>query len=199
MVLISRSFCKMRRRSAFLLTWVSLKIKYSASGMMCLSQTTGYAIQALACLVNIGHSPCLIREMAAKTGVPKPYLARVINRLSRQGIVSAKRGHQGGVSLTRPAHEISLLEIVEAMEGKHWIGPCLFGLHKCNMHPVCPVHDFWTEVRQKTEDLLRRTTLTDTIASRARCPSHHQATACEPEKKAQTAESQPIHLAFPGR
>ena len=91
--------------------------------MICLSHTTGYALRALACLENIDRRPSFIRDVAESTGVPRPYLARIINRLSHKGIVSAKRGYHGGVTLTRPAREVTLLEVVEAIEGEEWIGP----------------------------------------------------------------------------
>ena len=133
--------------------------------MMCLSQTTGYAIRALACLENIGTRPCFVRNVAERTGVPKAYLARIFNRLAHQGIVSAKRGYQGGVTLIRPANQISLLQVVEAVEGKDWIGPCLLGMGCCAEF-VCPALDFWQDIRRQVENKLRQTTVADVIDSR---------------------------------
>jgi len=130
---------------------------------MCLSQTTGYAIQALACMESLERKPCFIRDVAQCTGVPKPYLAQIINRLSHKGIIAAKRGYRGGIAVIRPANAIPLLEIVEAVEGKEWIGPCLLGMQKCCSQFVCPTHEFWTGIQKQIEDKLRCTTLADVI------------------------------------
>lgn len=138
--------------------------------MICLSHTTGYALRALACLENIDRRPSFIRDVAESTGVPRPYLARIINRLSHKGIVSAKRGYHGGVTLTRPAREVTLLEVVEAIEGEEWIGPCLLGMGACQTGSICPTQDFWNEMRDQIKARLAQTTLADLIAApAARC------------------------------
>jgi len=133
--------------------------------MMCLSHTTGYALRALACLESIDRRPCFIRDMAECTGVPRPYLARIINRLAHKGIVSAKRGYHGGVTLIRPAREVTLLEVVEALEGEEWIGPCLLGMGACKTGFICPTKDFWNELRDQIKAKLAQTTLADLTAA----------------------------------
>jgi Rrf2 family protein len=133
--------------------------------MMCLSQTAGYAIHALGYLADHSHGLCLIRDIAKKTQIPKPYLAKIINQLAREGLVSAKRGYRGGIFLARPPAEISLLQVVEAIEGKGWIGECMLGLDDCHAQHVCPTHDIWRRIREEVADALRRSTLSDVINS----------------------------------
>lgn len=70
--------------------------------MLCLSQTTGYAVRALVCLDEQGGHANLIRDIAKCAGIPKPYLARIINDLAHEGLVTAKRGYRGGVALAPP-------------------------------------------------------------------------------------------------
>lgn len=81
------------------------------------SQTTGYAIEALACLARHRPASMLVREIAAETEIPLPYLSKIFQRLAEAGIVESKRGYKGGVRLTRKPGEISLLEINAASEG----------------------------------------------------------------------------------
>lgn len=81
------------------------------------SATTGYAIEALACLARQAPEPMLVREIADRTLMPLPYLAKIIHRLGEAGIVGAKRGYKGGVRLLRGPEQISLLEINAAVEG----------------------------------------------------------------------------------
>jgi Rrf2 family transcriptional regulator, iron-sulfur cluster assembly transcription factor len=134
--------------------------------MMSLSQTTGYAVQALACLDDAESQPCFIRDVAQCTGLPRAYLAQIINRLAHSGIILAKRGYRGGIQLARPAAKISLLDVVEAVEGKEWIGPCLLGIERCGADFVCPTRKFWLSIRRQIQRKLRTTTLAHFFGAR---------------------------------
>jgi len=81
-----------------------------------LSLTTGYAIEALACLARHGPDSMLVREIAEHTEMPLPYLSKIFQRLGEAGIVESKRGYKGGVKLTRSPMKISLLQIDAAVE-----------------------------------------------------------------------------------
>jgi Rrf2 family protein len=133
--------------------------------MLCLSQTTGYAIKALGCLTNPGARSCFIADVARTTRVPRPYLAKIINLLARQGLVISKRGYRGGIALARPPAGISLLEVVEAVEGKDWLGPCLLAIEECAQGHDCPTHAFWKEIREQIRAKLHTTTLAEVIAA----------------------------------
>ena len=134
--------------------------------MLSLSITTGYAIQALSCLESGDCVPRHIKDIASCTGVPRPYLAKIINALSQQGLVQTKRGYNGGISLARNAEDISLLQIVAAVEGDQWLGECLLGMDTCDILTICPTHDFWTRIRREITEELRATTLAAVMASR---------------------------------
>ena len=128
--------------------------------MISLSHTTGYAIHALCYLEFRRGQPRLLHEVARATGVPLPYLGKIMNQLARQGLVKAKRGYRGGVTVARPATEIPLLEVVEAVEGTHWIGDCLLGMTECAA-AICPTRHMWKRVRREIENALRKYTLAD--------------------------------------
>ncbi|MHC4128187.1 MAG: RrF2 family transcriptional regulator [Planctomycetota bacterium] len=127
--------------------------------MLSLSQTTGYAILALSCLVEDEDRWVLSKDIAAATHIPGPYLSRVLHALGRSGLIRAKRGYRGGFALTRPASRISLLDVVEAVEGRQWRAPCLLGLTDCAQIRGCPTHAFWKRELARIERELRRTTL----------------------------------------
>jgi Rrf2 family protein len=131
--------------------------------MLSLSHTTGYAIKALGCLDGPSPSSRLIADVAKHAGVPRPYLAKIVNSLVRNGLVATKRGYKGGISLARSAEEISLLEVVEAVEGKGWIGDCLLGLEACTSQRNCPTHDLWERIRVEITERLRTTTLAEIV------------------------------------
>lgn len=141
--------------------------------MLCLSQTTGYAIKALGCLSSSLDECRFIADMARCTGVPRPYLAKIINSLARQGLVIAKRGYKGGVILARSPAHISLLQIVEAVEGPNWLGPCLLALDDCTDNHTCPTHEFWVDIRERIRRKLQETSLAQVInAHPHRRPKH---------------------------
>jgi len=132
--------------------------------VLCLSQTTGYAIRALGCLHQQSSPAQLIRDIAKCAGIPKPYLARIINRLAHRGLVKAKRGYTGGIALARPSEQISLLQIVEAVEGPNWISPCLLHMEGCGHPQACPTRKVWQQVSQQLRAALNKATLADLIA-----------------------------------
>jgi Rrf2 family protein len=131
--------------------------------MMNMSKTAGYAIHAMTCIGNSRASMPFIRDIARKTGLQKPYLAKIINQLARDGLVVAKRGYRGGLALARPPGDITLLEIVTAVDGEDWAGPCIFGLEKCPAEGQCPAHARWNEIREQIAAILKATTLADVM------------------------------------
>jgi Rrf2 family protein len=129
--------------------------------MLSLSQTTGYAIRALACLSEACCARQTTPQIARCSQVPRPYLAKIITTLARHGLLHARRGVRGGTVLARPPEAITLLEVVEAIEGSDWLGPCLLGLAECRDLPACPTHAFWQRTREEIRAELARTTLAD--------------------------------------
>lgn len=132
--------------------------------MLCLSQSVGYAIQALASLEANTEASRLIREIALDSGVPAPYLTKLLQKLADADLVTSKRGYKGGVTLKRTASRISLLEISEAIDGRRWLGRCLLGLEECSDVRACPTHAFWKQARTNIEQKLQKTSLADVVA-----------------------------------
>lgn len=129
--------------------------------VLALSQTTGYAILALSCLEGCRDRWVLAKTIAECTGVPLPYLSKTLHALTGSGLVLAKRGYRGGFQLGRPADQITLLEVAEAVEGRKWLPVCLLGLEECSDQRGCPTHAFWTKKRARIEKELKRLTLRD--------------------------------------
>lgn len=134
--------------------------------MITLSVTTGHAIKALTCLESGECVPRQVSDIAHCTGVPRAYLAKIFNTLSQAGVVQTKRGYHGGVSLARCADQISLRQIIEAVEGQEWIAECLLGMDACEALTVCPTHDFWTRIRGEIIAELDAVTLAELIRCR---------------------------------
>jgi Rrf2 family protein len=105
-------------------------------------------------------------EIARCAGIPSPYLAKIINLLARHDLVKARRGVGGGVSLAREPDQITLLQIVRAVEGEKWLGECLLGLDECSDVSTCPTHPFWLRIRSEITEELAKTTLASVIRAR---------------------------------
>ncbi len=129
--------------------------------MLALSQTSGYAILALACLDAPGGEWRLARDIAAEIDMPAPYLSKILHSLALANVILAKRGYRGGFTLARPAATINVLEVVEAVDDRRWIGKCLLGLSECTDERGCPTHAFWKATRAEIERRLRRLTLVE--------------------------------------
>lgn len=130
--------------------------------MLALSQTAGYSILGLSCLDE--HEWVLAQVIAERTGVPKAYLSKILHALARAQLIQAKRGYRGGFKLARPAHEISLLDVVEAVDGVAWGGRCLLGLEVCSDERACPTHEFWKRARAQIRERLEQVSLRDVAA-----------------------------------
>lgn len=117
--------------------------------MLSLSQTAGYAVLALSCLDPQGRSLSQAAAIAEATGIPAAYLPKILRQLRDAGLVAGRRGQGGGVTLARPAERITLLEIVDAVEGPGWGDRCLLGLPECSGECPCPMHEFWARERPR--------------------------------------------------
>lgn len=100
-----------------------------------------------------------IQGVSDCTGIPKPYLAKVIARLADSGILLSRRGVGGGIQLARPLSDISLYDISVAIEGADFLSCCLLGANECTDMRACPTHVFWKGERARIRDELERTTL----------------------------------------
>jgi Rrf2 family transcriptional regulator, iron-sulfur cluster assembly transcription factor len=101
----------------------------------------------------------LISEMASDIDVSQTLLAKIFQNLGKVGLVKSCRGMGGGFTLSRPAEEISLLEIVEAVEGPIVLNRCLLRPGTCDRDDGCTVHPVWKEVQEKMRSILGNVTL----------------------------------------
>jgi len=129
--------------------------------MLGLSQTTGYAILALACLPDPGGVPVQVRDVAECTGISLPYLRKITHELGEAGIVQTRRGNKGGVLLARPATEMTVMDILNAVEGPNALEGCLLGRVHCSDERACPTHFFWKRMREEVRTNLAEMTLAE--------------------------------------
>ncbi|MHB1361056.1 MAG: RrF2 family transcriptional regulator [Thermoleophilia bacterium] len=106
---------------------------------MQLTRQTDYAMRAV---LYLATSPLAsIRQIAEAQSVPQEYLAKILQKLAKEGIVTTHRGVGGGVSLARAPEKISMLDVIEAIEGRVALNRCLIHPRECPREKFCPMHD----------------------------------------------------------
>ncbi|GAB4568758.1 MAG: Rrf2 family transcriptional regulator [Anaerolineae bacterium] len=95
--------------------------------------------------------------IAEEEAIPLPFLAKIVSQLSVKGILDAMRGASGGVRLARPASEISLLEVIEAIDGEISLNKCVLNEEACVKTSTCPVHEVWCDAQRELVHRLKNT------------------------------------------
>lgn len=131
------------------------------------SQTVEYALRAVVHLADQAPAPQTTDQIARVTLVPKAYLSKVIQGLSRAGIVQSKRGVGGGVTLARSPRELTILDVVNAVEPIVRIRHCPLGL-KTHGASLCPLHRRMDAALAMVESAFQQTTLDEILAEPTR-------------------------------
>jgi len=121
---------------------------------------TRYALQVLVRLPSDGTYR-LARRLAADLELPGPYLAKILQVLSHCGILESHRGPSGGFRLNRAPKDLTLKEVVVAMEGPEPFGDCLLGHHGGQDGCQCPIRPAWDVLQNKLTTFLAETSLQD--------------------------------------
>ena len=97
-----------------------------------------------------------VNEISEEYKIPRSFLAKILQKLVKAKIVRSYRGVKGGFSLARQAKEISVLDVLEAIEGKTAMNVCLMDKKKCDFSKQCPVHPVWMTVQSKVTETLKK-------------------------------------------
>ena len=131
-----------------------------------ISRRTDYGVRVILDLASLaGSERASTQEIASRQNIPSPFLAKIISQLSLSGLVTTYRGAGGGVRLARPASEISLLNVIEALEGPIRLNRCLIQPGACPRDEHCPVHPVWAKAQDELTTLLNATTFDDLVDS----------------------------------
>jgi Rrf2 family protein len=97
-----------------------------------------------------------VTEISEQYKIPRSFLAKILQKLVKAKIVRSYRGVKGGFSLARQAKDISVLDVLEAIEGKMAMNLCLSDKKKCDFSRNCPVHSVWANVQSKIVEVLKK-------------------------------------------
>ncbi len=125
-----------------------------------LSQTAEYALRAMVSLARSGATGVArtAQDIAGEARVPLDYLSKILNSLGRAGLVHAQRGRNGGFQATRPMTQITVLEVVSAVDPVRRIHSCPLGLQEHGTN-LCPLHRKLDDAARSIEDAFRETSI----------------------------------------
>ncbi len=121
---------------------------------MQITRQADYAIRAVLYVSKLGaHERAATRQIARDQRIPSSFLAKIVAQLSIAGLLQTTRGAHGGVTLGKPADAITLLDVVEAIDGPVMLNECVGDENTCNFGRDCELRATWCDAQ---DDLLKR-------------------------------------------
>jgi Rrf2 family transcriptional regulator, cysteine metabolism repressor len=115
-----------------------------------------------------GRVPVRLEDISKAQKISMKYLSRLMTAMAAAGLVTSRRGQNGGYVLARPPSDIRILDILLAVEGPVRPAPCVEGSAGCRESDVCAAHAVWTKLRDVTAGVLSEVTLADLAEKRGR-------------------------------
>lgn len=131
---------------------------------MQITRQADYALRAMLYLANLEPTQrAATSHIAEEKHIPPSFLAKIISQLSIAGLIHTSRGARGGVSLARTPEEITVLEVVEAIDGPLALNECTLNAGSCPFGENCPMRPVWCDAQQELVERLSTTTFADVI------------------------------------
>jgi Rrf2 family protein len=129
---------------------------------MIYSRSSEYAIRAFVQMASLPPGEyVMVKHIAAEADIPSHFLAKILQDLARDGFLRSSKGPRGGFRLRQPPEEISMLAIVEAIDGAGRYDRCLGGMAECTDRMPCGMHDSWKALRSRIIEYLEGTSIAD--------------------------------------
>lgn len=127
---------------------------------MMLSKSCIYGIQAAIYVsAHASQEYVSINHIASELKISFHFLTKVLQQLTQAGLMNSYRGPKGGVALARTASDITLHDLIGAIDGTAIFTECLLGLPGCGVAAPCPAHEHWTKIRVELTSIAKRVTL----------------------------------------
>lgn len=124
------------------------KVEFTSSMSLIFSRACEYGLQAMLYIATKRtNERVMAREIAEALQIPVHYLAKILEDLSHGGLLISHKGAGGGFALGKPATKISLLDIVNIIDGPEFIDTCALGFPGCSELNPCPAHPAWKKIK----------------------------------------------------
>ncbi len=128
---------------------------------MQITRQADYAVRAVLHLARTGEQRIATSMIAEEQRIPPSFLAKIISQLSIAGLLHTSRGARGGVTLAREAKDITLLEVVEAIDGPIQLNECVGNSSTCSFEDNCPLRPVWCDAQEELVTRLKSTNFAD--------------------------------------
>jgi Rrf2 family protein len=126
--------------------------------IMQITRQADYAVRAMVYLAQLGpERRAATNHIAQEKHIPPSFLAKIVSQLSVAGLLQTSRGARGGVSLAKPPEDITLLDVVEAIDGPILLNECVGNGGTCCFGTDCPLKPVWCDAQQELVDRLNQT------------------------------------------
>jgi Rrf2 family nitric oxide-sensitive transcriptional repressor len=129
-----------------------------------ISQTVEYALRAVVTIAQNAGQPCTAQKVSEITQVPAPYLSKVMQGLVRANLVASKRGLHGGFVLTKDPSELSILEVIDAVDPMKRIHKCPLDIGS-HSGTLCPLHQRLDDAMATVEASFQNTSVAELLAT----------------------------------
>ena len=131
---------------------------------MQITRQADYAVRAVLHLARKGNTERAATSSVAKEqNIPPSFLAKIISQLSIAGLLHTSRGARGGVTLARDPQDITLLEVVEAIDGPIQLNECVGNEGACTFNDSCPIRPVWCTAQEELVNRLKSTNFADLL------------------------------------
>ena len=130
--------------------------------MLRLSKKADYALMAMKHLaLNGGGASTCAREIAEQYDIPIELMAKVLQRLVRQGLLQSTQGTRGGYALSRPSKSISVADVIQAIDGPFTVTACSSDKNDCDQYSKCSIRDPLWQIKERIVDALGTVTIAE--------------------------------------
>lgn len=150
---------------------------------MQLTRTGEYAVRTMIHLSALPFGTVVqISDIAREWSIPDTFLRKITGQLADAELIATQRGSSGGIRLAQSPEKLTVLDVIEAVEGKIFLNKCLICGNVCPRDEWCQVHVLWSEAQRKLKEILTSRTLAhlaaESLERKARlCVSQHQVSA----------------------
>ena len=128
-----------------------------------LSNSSKYAIKAVLYLAlnSSEEKRVMVKDISIPINVPQAYLAKLLQELSREDIISSVKGPKGGFFLSTLNLQNTLMDVIDVIDGKKRLNSCILSLEKCDLEKPCPLHNLISPVKHNFINNLQNKTIKD--------------------------------------
>jgi Rrf2 family protein len=129
---------------------------------MQLTRAADYAVRVM---IHLAARPAgervLLPKLAAATDAPDSFLSKVLQALSRAGLISSRRGQSGGFQISPQGRAASMRAVIEAIDGPIYLNVCLVSGRACHRETLCPAHPVWEQAQMAMLEVLSKAMIAD--------------------------------------